>query len=305
MATHVFLGPDFDQPLNAYVNIGPDDVFRARSTLGALRSDSLVDSAPLRALVASIITPAILERVAAEYAKGRLLFVGTTNLDSDDFTIWDMGAIAASDRKDKLEHYIDVVMASAAFPIVFPPVYIEVESDSGRYTQMHADGGVQQSAFFFDFVADRRDAISELGLGDDDLRVELYLLNNAPVGHARQYRPVKGRTIAIAEATVDSLMNKVTLTSLYRLWVLAMANGAEFNITFIPGELQGSTDALDFDPARLRRLFDHGHRTMLDGTAWLHQQPPANAENLLKRLVEPARGFERSGVPFWLGPGEH
>lgn len=304
MATHVFLGPEFDEHLSVYTSISNDDVFRTKSKLGALRSDSMFDTAPLRRLLASIITPAILDRVAAEYAKGRLLFIGTTNLDADDFTIWDMGAIAASDREDKLEHYIDVVMASASVPIVFPPVYIEVEGENGRYTQMHVDGGVQQTAFFFDFVADRREAIEELGIGDEDLHIELYLLNNSPVSYARQYRPVEGRTMAIAEATVYSFLNKVTLTSIYRIWVLAMASGADFNMTSIPGELQGNAEGLDFDPDRLRGLYDYGYNKMLDRTAWLSQRAPGDSEELLKRLVAPARGFQRSGAPFLLGPGE-
>ena len=60
----------------------------------------------------------LLDRVAEEYLAGRRLFIGTTNLDSNTFTLWDMGAIAASDRGPKpLRAFIavnqDDVMAQA------------------------------------------------------------------------------------------------------------------------------------------------------------------------------------------------
>ena len=47
-------------------------------------------------LVERYVTQALLDEIAAEYAKGRLLLVGTTNLDALEPVIWNMTAIAAS-----------------------------------------------------------------------------------------------------------------------------------------------------------------------------------------------------------------
>jgi len=110
-----------------------------------------LDTAPLRETLLSIINDETLDLVAAENRKGRRLFIGTTNLDANTFVIWDMGEIAASERPDRLKRYIDVVLASASFPIAFPPVYLDVDGGTGAYTEMHTDGGVRESAFFFDF----------------------------------------------------------------------------------------------------------------------------------------------------------
>ena len=138
MATHAFLGSDFDAELALYKNLTNDDVFEERGKIATLRSTAALDTAPLREKLASVITEETLDLVAAEYHEGRRLFIGTTNLDANLFTIWDMGAIADSDRPDRFKRYIDVIMASAAFPVAFPPVYIEVQGETGTYTQMHA-----------------------------------------------------------------------------------------------------------------------------------------------------------------------
>jgi len=93
-ATHAFLGPEFDDGLKIYKNISDDDVFRKLSMLKAIKGPAVFDTAPLRETLLSIITEATLDLVAAEHRRGRRLFIGTTNLDANVFTIWDMGVIA-------------------------------------------------------------------------------------------------------------------------------------------------------------------------------------------------------------------
>ena len=144
--------------------------------------------------MSSLINEETLDLVAAEHRAGRRLFVGSTNLDANLFTIWNLGAIAGSSRPDRLRRYIDAIMASAAFPIAFQPVYIEVEGENGTYTQMHADGGVRETAFYFDFVEELYAAAEAAGLSEGDFKQEFYLLINGTVAHSRTvvYDPVGG-----------------------------------------------------------------------------------------------------------------
>ncbi len=97
MATHAFLGSEFDDDLTLYKRISNRDVFREHSLLTKLRGASLLDTTPLRRTLMSMITEETLDLVAAEYRKGRRLFIGTTNLDANLFVIWDMGLIAESE----------------------------------------------------------------------------------------------------------------------------------------------------------------------------------------------------------------
>jgi len=304
MATHAFLGPDFDDHLTIYKSIDNDDVFRKRSILAALKGTSALDTAPLRETLLSIITDETLDFVAAEYRQGRRLFIGTTNLDANTFVIWDMGAIAESKRPDRLKRYIDVVLASASFPIAFPPVYLDVEGAAGAYTEMHSDGGIRESAFFFDFdlIKGVRRTMENLGISEDDFKQELYLLNNGAIAstRARTYKPVDGTLGAIAGASVDALLTKVTQGSVYRLWVLSMVHGADFHISFVPPDFEFTSGSLTFDPVEQTALFERGYQQALDGTAWATQLAPTNTDELIQNIMEPAASFDHNELPAWL-----
>jgi hypothetical protein len=312
MATHVFLGSDYDDDLQIYKHMTNDDVFESRGILSTLlavrRSPAAFDTAPLRETLLSVISEETLDLVAAEHRKGRRLFIGSTNLDANVFTVWDMGVIAESDRPDRRKHYIDIVMASASFPIAFPPIYIEVEGEAGTYTQMHGDGGIRETAFFFDFdlFEDFRLVLEAEGITDSDFKEDLYLLINGPIisPETKTYKPVDGNMIAIADATITSLMTKVTQGSVYRLWVLAMAHGADFHISFVPPDYTFITGSLDFDPVEQTTLFELGYQQALDGKAWATQPAPSSDEELLKLIVDPAAMFDSRELPSWATRGE-
>src|SRR5215510_13780131 len=89
IAPLAFLGPDYDDELkDAFTTISKKDIYEERSFLAALFDDGLVDSRPLLGLISRYVTPELLNRVADEYAKGRLLLVGTSDLDNRQPVIW-------------------------------------------------------------------------------------------------------------------------------------------------------------------------------------------------------------------------
>ena len=306
MATHAFLGSEFDDSLAIYKDLTNDDVFVKRRILAALKGTSALDTAPLRETLETLINEETLDLVAAEHRNGRRLFIGTTNLDANTFVIWDMGTIASSKRPDRMKRYIDVVLASASFPIAFPPVYLDV--DNGAFTEMHTDGGIRETVFFFDFdlIPGVRRAMEAAGLSESDFKQDLYLLYNgqiATVG-AKHYKPVKGRLGPIAGASVDSLMAKVTQGSIFRMWVLAMAHGADFHLSFVPPDYEFTSGALTFDPEEQTKLFNFGYQQAHDGTVWVTQPAPTSAEEIIQRIMEQTSVFERNEVPAWLKRGE-
>ncbi len=304
MATHVFLGPEFDDDLLIYKSVSNDDVFRKRSLLETFRGTSALDTAPLRETLLSIITEETLNLVAAEHRKGRRLFIGTTNLDANTFVIWDMGNIAESERPDRLKRYIDVVLASASFPIAFPPVYLDVAGDAGAYTEMHTDGGVREAVFFFDFdlIKEVRRAMEAAGFSESEFKQELYLLTNGPLASVgtKTYKPVEGTLGAVADASITSLLTKVTQGSIYRLWVLAMVHGADFHLSFVPPDFELTSGSLTFDPVEQTALFERGYQQALDGTAWATQYAPTSTEELIQNIVDPASSFDGNNLPDWL-----
>ena len=69
-------------------------------------------------MIARYLDQTMVQRIAEEYNKGRLLFILTTNLDRPS-VIWNIGAIAASNNPKAHDLIIDVLLASASIPAVF------------------------------------------------------------------------------------------------------------------------------------------------------------------------------------------
>jgi predicted acylesterase/phospholipase RssA len=86
-----------------------------------ITSDAMADNSPLWKLVKREVDQAMLDAIAAEYPKGRLLLVATTDLDARQAVLWNMTKIAASRDPQALELFHSIMIASAAIPGAFPP----------------------------------------------------------------------------------------------------------------------------------------------------------------------------------------
>ncbi len=89
----------------------------------------------LRKNIHDVVDDRMVCRLAEEAAKGRLLVISATNLDLGDQVIWNLGHQASSrPLPEARERIVDMMMASAAIPAVFPPVEID--------DYLFGDGGV-------------------------------------------------------------------------------------------------------------------------------------------------------------------
>ena len=114
----------------------------------ALTGEALVDASPLVALIERHVDARLVQRVAAAHAAGRRLYIGTVDLDSLRFVVWNMGLIAASGRPRPLALFRQVMLASASIPIAFPPVFFDVTVNDRAYDEMHVDGAVGARVFY-------------------------------------------------------------------------------------------------------------------------------------------------------------
>jgi predicted patatin/cPLA2 family phospholipase len=150
MASHVYLGSSADAAIRSryddilksqYTTLRNEDVLRKRLLIEYLWANSVYDSTPLHARIERLVTDDLLRAVVAESDNsGRLLFVGAVNADSGLFEYFDLVAIAKDTRHDQRKCYVAAVLASAAIPAIFNPVFIN--------GQMYVDGGARQNAFF-------------------------------------------------------------------------------------------------------------------------------------------------------------
>ncbi|MHC4562769.1 MAG: patatin-like phospholipase family protein [Planctomycetota bacterium] len=291
-ATAAFLGPTYDHLLREiFTGHENKDIYTGRSWLRIPASDSVYDSAPLQGLIRKYMTADVMADVAAEYAKGRRLFIGTLNMDTGDFVIWDMGKVASSGRPDALEHYQNILMASSAAQVVFPPVYFDVDVDGATYGEMHGDGATYTQAFFRGFLVDFDDALEDTGLDVVGTEANLYVLINGKLTPNGQRKNATPRAISIAGATMEHLLQMRAEASLFRMYVLARRNGVSFNIAAIPNDFMPDVHMLDFTADSAGRLFDAGYKLASQGYQWMDAPPNLDKDELFDHAdIEPPAG---------------
>lgn len=287
IAPFAFLGPEEDHVLReVYTSISTRDVSVTRSIVAGLTSDALADSEPLRRLIAKHVDRDFLARVAAEWRKGRILLIGTTNMDAQRPVMWSMGAIAASGHPDSLELFRSVMLASASIPAVFPPVMIRVEADGRTYDEMHADGGVTSQVFLYPASFSFR----ELPGAAATRRRHVYVIRNSRLDPQRTVVP--RRTLRIAARAVSTLIKTQGVGDLYRIYLGCERDGLDFNLAAIPDSFDLEPKEA-FDPAYMKPLFELGHRLALEGYPWAKAppgfEPPAPAEAAAQAPHGPAR----------------
>jgi predicted patatin/cPLA2 family phospholipase len=203
IAPFAFLGPSRDQQLRrVFTDITQKNVFSARWLVAALYDDALADTAPLFTFISEFVNAEMLADIAREYSRGRLLFIGTTNIDIQRPVLWNMGAIAASQHPGALDLVRKILLASAAIPGAFPPVLIEVENGGRPYAEMHLDGGAIAQAFLYPHA---------LELTREAARRGIVRERNAYVIRNGRFDPDCATTerafLSIAQRTIDTMIH--------------------------------------------------------------------------------------------------
>ncbi len=134
VAPYAFLGPTWDaRLLDAFTGGAGEDLLHLRG-LGAIFGSSLYRGAPLKQLVDAYVSDAMIQAVALEAVKGRLLLVATTDVATGKPVVWDLGSIARNGGPDAKTLFRNVLVASASVPGMFLPVVIPVRADGGRFS---------------------------------------------------------------------------------------------------------------------------------------------------------------------------
>ncbi|MCB1768563.1 MAG: patatin-like phospholipase family protein [Candidatus Competibacteraceae bacterium] len=272
IAPFAFLGPGEDHTLReVYTTIDPQDVLKPRGLLAALTSDAMADNHPLWELISRYINAELLARIAAEYEdKGRLLLIGTTNLDARRPVIWNMGAIAAAARENPraLDLFRRIMLASAAIPGAFPPTMIDVEVDGQPYQEMHVDGGAMAQVFLYPprmFETARRE-----GIKIPPRERSVYVIRNARLDP--QWASVERSTLSIAGRAISSLIQTQGIGDLYRIYLTAQQDGLDYHLAYIGADFK-AVHKEDFDTEYMQALFDYGYALGRKGYPW-RKTPP-------------------------------
>ena len=267
IAPFAYLGPAYDDILERlYTQYATDDLIRSRHPLRAIRTDAGFDTAPLRALLAEYVDESVMKAIALEHRRGRLLFIGTTNLDAGRQVSWDIGAIASSGKPGALDLILDVMLASASIPVAFPPVLIEVEANGETYDEIHVDGGVTRQAFLFN-LSTEKDAFRRLNIVG---KGQAYVIRNSKLEST--WEPVDRKIFSIAERSASSMIRTQGIGDLYREYLGAQKYDFDFHLAYIPSDFEADNHEL-FDRAYMQQLFKLGYEMAADGYPWATSPP--------------------------------
>jgi predicted acylesterase/phospholipase RssA len=289
IAPFAFLGSDYDAVLTeVFTTISPNDVLTRRSVLAAVENDGMADNRPLWGLISEHVDQALLDAIAAEHMKGRILLIGTTDLDARQPVIWSMGNIAASGAPGALDLFRSILLASAAIPGAFPPTMVRVEVDGQAYDEMHVDGGASSQVFLYPPSM----PVVARSLGETmDRTGRVFIIRNSWLEST--WDPADRRTIDIAGRSISSLIQTQGFGDLYRIYLTAQRDRFDFNLAFIGSEFQYPPHE-QFDTAFMNALYDYGYELGEAGYPW-KKVPPGWETALL--ASEPVTGVPLADEP--------
>ena len=257
LATHALLGTPADDAIleEMYTQITKEDIYADKGVFSILSgTDSLKDTAPLLALISKYVTAETLKRVAAAYDENRLLVVGTTNVDYGQTWVWNMSLIA---KAGDLDLYRKVLLASASFPIVFPPVEIE--------GHLFVDGAARSNVVIAGMGGTEKPNPPLYGPGN------LYLIDNGRLNHPPE--ALRRALGDVAATTVSVMMDQSMQTALTRSYFGAQFLGYSFKMVAIPDDVEIGKDPLAFDPNQMRAAFDAGRALAMQPDPWSSAPP--------------------------------
>jgi hypothetical protein len=259
-APYAFLGSSWDDRLIQAFPRSRLEHLLQRSLLTTFFGASLYRGKPLHDLVDSFVTPELLQAVARESSKGRMVLVATTDLDTEEMVIWDLGAIARQGDDRARQLFRDVLIAAASIPGIFPPVMIQVQRAGSAFQEMHADAATTHSLF-----AAPEAALFPMESARSLHGENLYLIINSQL--ASSYQITQRGTLPIIKRGLDALAHSAMLSDFALTYGFALRNEMNVHVAYIPDQYPYG-GPLDFRYAHMRALFEYAEKCAASHELW-------------------------------------
>jgi predicted acylesterase/phospholipase RssA len=274
LAPFAFLGPTWDEEMARIFTTGETDGLLQSRGLGALFGSSVYRDEPLRRLIERYADDAMVSAIATEAAKGRFLLVATTEFDSGEPVIWDLGSIALHGDKSAKQLIQTLLLASASVPGMLPPVTVRFRSRGKIVTETHVDGGVTLPFFL---APTTEDLVQLSAAGPQSATVRVIIdgpLYNVP-------RRTHANAFSIFSRSLSAGLSYVTRTQLESTVRAVRQRGVSIEYAAIPSSypLRG---AFDFGAKAQRSLFEFAATCAATDRLWI-QAPAAGREHVSER----------------------
>ena len=275
IAPYAFLGAEWDRQLtDAYTSGRAEHLLQPRG-LGVIFGSSAYRGSPLEQLVAYYLTDALIHAVAREAASGRLLLVATTNVDTGESVIWDLGSIAMNGGSRAKALFRDVLVASASVPGMFPPVIVHIREHGVLFDEAHVDGTATAPFLLPPALAQR-----PRGEDGSPRPAAVYVivdgrLTEEPTAVELRFRSILSRSISVGLTHMMRTTLQLTATS-------AEIDGAHLEYSAIPVAYPNLAP-FDFRASTMRSLFQYGYDCAQTGHLWISSPQVASEERRSRR----------------------
>ena len=264
-----FLGPSYDAQLKEfYTKYKTDQLIQPALFSAVLGAPSIADASGYNKLIDKYVNDAVIAQLASEARKGRMLLIGTTNLDASRPVIWNITGIAASGHPNAKKLVRDIIRASSAVPAVFPPVVIPTKTANGlNADELHVDGGATAQVMLFSPKFSTKQIDEAVG---GKINRKLYVVVNNSL--RKPYEPVEIGVMPIVGRAASSLISGSGSGDLYKLFAIAERDQIDFNVVWIP-ETFTLEPKEQFDPVYMAALYNFGREYGLSGGKWSKRPP--------------------------------
>jgi hypothetical protein len=270
IAPFAFLGSSDDPQLRAvYTGLNPDDVLLKRAFTAALFDDAMADNSPLLKTISRYVDEAMLVALTKAYDEGRLLLIGSSDLDAQQPVLWNVGAIAKSGHPRALDTIRRVLLASAAIPGAFPPTMFDVTLDGVAHQEMHVDGGAFAQAFLYPSGLTRQRR-TRMARGQVVVPAVAYVIRNGRLD--AEWASTERRTLGIAGRAISTMITASGINDVVRIYNLTHRDGIPFNLAYIGSDFSEKLPG-PFDRGYMRALFDYGYQRARPGYDWAKTPP--------------------------------
>jgi predicted acylesterase/phospholipase RssA len=258
IAPYAFLGSTWDgRLLDAFTSDAGQHLLQPRG-LGAIFGSSLYSGRPLKHLIDAYVSDTMIEAVAREADRGRLLLVATTDVATGEPVVWDMGAIAKYGGPTARTLFRDVLVASASVPGIFPPVVIHLQEDGMPRDEVHVDGGTTVPFFV-------PGAFVQPSGARGAPRPSVYVIVDGPLTEMTETRRLTAH--AILARSIRSGLNQLMLTTLELTAATAQRQGATLLYAAVPTTYP-HVEFFDFRARTTRPLLRYAYACAQVGRLW-------------------------------------
>ena len=269
-APFAYLGSAYDAQLRTvYTELRASHVLERRFLTAALWDDAMADNSPLFKTISIYLNDAMLGPLAKSYDDGRLLLIGTSDLDAQQPVIWNIGAIAKSRHPRALRTIRRILLASAAIPGAFPPTLFDVTVDGVAYQEMHVDGGAFAQTFLYPAAIThrRRQLMSQ---GKVVTPAVAFVIRNGRLDP--DWASTERNTLGIAARAISTMIAASGINDVIRIYNTTQRDGIDYNLAYIGSDFSQKLPA-PFDQGYMRALYNYGYQRARRGYNWAKRPP--------------------------------